>query len=202
MCGRFYLDTMHADRANLIMRYLSIRWSDSESGNSVATVKILRSFLWYAMNELIHTIQEQIDACDARTKWYMWCENDFFFWVQGWSLQSSSLIKSWVQNWVSTCVCVCACACACGWLCTLYDEFLWLHESSSLAMSALDLVAWVCAWGDCCRCIFVSYCVYCHRSVIVMIHVTKWSRFPRVCVTYFEGLWLILARARWHTPYT
>ena len=107
MCGRFYLDTMHADRANLIMRYLLIRWSDSESGNSVATVKISRSFLWYAMNELIHTIQEQIDACDARTKWYMWCENDFFFWVQGWSLQSSSLIKSWVQNWVSTCVCVC-----------------------------------------------------------------------------------------------
>ena len=45
----------------------------------LATVKISRSFLWYAMNELIHKIQEQIDACDARTKWYMWCENDFFF---------------------------------------------------------------------------------------------------------------------------
>ena len=50
------------------------------------------------MNELMHTMhvmQEQNDACDARII-------IFFFWVHGWSLQSSSLIKSWVQNRVST----------------------------------------------------------------------------------------------------
>jgi len=45
MCGRPYLDTMHIDRANLIMRYLSIRWSDMETGNTIATVRITRSFL-------------------------------------------------------------------------------------------------------------------------------------------------------------
>ena len=76
MCGQFYLDTMHADRSNLILQYLSIQWSDLEAGNTVATVRISRSFLWYAMNELVHTMQEQIDACDARTKWCMWCKNE------------------------------------------------------------------------------------------------------------------------------
>ena len=101
MCGRFYLDTMHADGANLIVRYLSIRWSDSKTKNTVA--RISRPFLCYAMNELMHTMQEQIDACNARTKWCMWCKNDFFFFlVHGWSLQTYSLIKSWVQNWEST----------------------------------------------------------------------------------------------------
>ena len=45
MCGQPYLDTMHADRANLIMRYLSIRWSDLETEYTIATVKISRSFL-------------------------------------------------------------------------------------------------------------------------------------------------------------
>ena len=100
MCGRFYLDTTHADHANLIMRYLSIRWSDSETGKTIVTIRILRSFLWYAMNELMHTIHEQINACDARTKWCMrW---KFFFLVHGWSLQTIFLIKSWVQTRVST----------------------------------------------------------------------------------------------------
>ena len=45
MCGWLYLDTMHADRANLIMRYLSIRWSDLETEHTAATVRISRSFL-------------------------------------------------------------------------------------------------------------------------------------------------------------
>ena len=94
---------MHADCANLIMWYLSIRWFDSKTENTVATVRISGSFLWYAMNELLHTMQEQINACDARTNWCMWCKNNFFFFfVHGWSLQSSSLIKSWVQNPMST----------------------------------------------------------------------------------------------------
>ena len=43
-----------------------------------------------ASHELMHIMQEQIDACDARMI--------FFFFVHGWPLQSSSLIKSWVQN--------------------------------------------------------------------------------------------------------
>ena len=44
------------------------------------------------MNELMHTMQEQIDACDAR----------MIFFVHGWSLQLSSLVKSWMQNRMST----------------------------------------------------------------------------------------------------
>ena len=80
-------------------------------------------------------------------------------------------------------------------------HFVWL------AMSAFDLMAWVCALVDCCRCIFVSYCVHGHRCVIVPILVTKWHQFPYVCITYqlaecFEGLWLILAQACWHVLYT
>ena len=57
MRGQLYLDTMHADRTNLIMRYLSIRRSDLETRHTVATVRISRSFSWYAMNELMHVIQ-------------------------------------------------------------------------------------------------------------------------------------------------
>ena len=34
MHGRLYLNTMHVDRANLIIRYLSIQWSDSIVDNS------------------------------------------------------------------------------------------------------------------------------------------------------------------------
>ena len=62
MCGQFYLDTMHVDCANLVIQYLSIWWSDLETEHTVATVRISRSFLWYAMNELMHIMQEQIDA--------------------------------------------------------------------------------------------------------------------------------------------
>ena len=77
---------------NLIMRYLSIRWSNLETGHTIITVRISRSFLWYAMNELIHVMQRQIDACNAI----------MIFGVYRWSFKSFSLIKSWVQNWVST----------------------------------------------------------------------------------------------------
>ena len=44
--------------------------------------------------KLMHLMREQNNACDARMIF-------FFFFVHGWSLQSSSLIKSWVQNQVS-----------------------------------------------------------------------------------------------------
>ena len=71
MCGRLYLDTMHVDHANLIMRYLSIWWFDLETGNTVAIVRTSISFLCYAMNELMHIMQEQIDAGNARTNWCM-----------------------------------------------------------------------------------------------------------------------------------
>ena len=67
MCGRFYLDIMHVDRVNLIMRYLLIQWSNSETGNTVAIIRTSRSFLWYGMNELMHIMQRQNDAGNART---------------------------------------------------------------------------------------------------------------------------------------
>ena len=64
MCGRLYLDTMHVDRANLIIGYLSIWWSDLKTGNTVAIVRISRSFLWYAINELMNVMQRQNHACN------------------------------------------------------------------------------------------------------------------------------------------
>ena len=48
---------MHANHENLIMWYLSIRQSNFGIGYTVAIVKISRSFLWYAINELMHVIQ-------------------------------------------------------------------------------------------------------------------------------------------------
>ena len=56
---------MQVDHANLIMQYLSIQWFDLETGHTVATVRISKSFLWYAMNDLMHVMQRQIDACNA-----------------------------------------------------------------------------------------------------------------------------------------
>ena len=44
MHGQLYLDKMYVNCANLIMRYLSIRRSDLETGHTVATVRISRSF--------------------------------------------------------------------------------------------------------------------------------------------------------------
>ena len=67
MCGQPYLDTMHVEHGNLIMRYLLIQWSNLETRNTVVTIRTSRSFLWYAMNELMHVIQRQIDASNART---------------------------------------------------------------------------------------------------------------------------------------
>ena len=82
MRDRLYLDTMHVDRANLIMRYFSIWRSDLKTEHIVVTVRILRSFLWYAMNVLKHVMQS-------------W----FLGYMDG---HSNHLIKSWVQNRVST----------------------------------------------------------------------------------------------------
>ena len=84
MCGRLYLDTMHVDCANLIMRYLLIRWSDLESRHTITIIRTSRSFLWYAMDELMHVMQGQIDACNAI----------MILGVHGWSFKSFSLIKS------------------------------------------------------------------------------------------------------------
>ena len=57
MHGRLYLDTMHADHVNLIMRYLSIRWFDLEIEHTITTVRSSRLFLQYAMNELTYVMQ-------------------------------------------------------------------------------------------------------------------------------------------------
>ena len=76
------------------------------------------------------------------------------------------------------------CLHVCGWICTLYDGLSWLCKRPSLVIRGLDLVVWVCAQGDCYRCIFMLYCVHHHRSVIVLIHVIKWHWFPCVCDAY------------------
>ena len=102
MCGQLFLDTMHMDHANLIMQYLSIWWSDLKIGNTVATIRISRSFSWYVINDMMHVMQRQNDVCNARTEWCKW----WFFFVHGWLFESFSLIKSWVQNQVSTPSCV------------------------------------------------------------------------------------------------
>ena len=70
----------------------------------------------------------------------------------------------------------------CGWLCTFYDGLLWLHEWPSLVMKALDVVVWVCAQGNCRRCIFMLYYVHDHCGMIALIHVTKWHWFPMYAV--------------------
>ena len=57
MYGQLYIDTMHVDRTNLIMWYLLIRWSDLETKHTTMTVRTSRSFLWYAMNVLMHVMQ-------------------------------------------------------------------------------------------------------------------------------------------------
>ena len=90
--------------------------------------------------------------------------------------------------------------CGCGWLCTLYDGLSWLCERPFLVIRALDLVVWVCAQGDCRRCIFMLYCMHDHYDVIVSIHITKRHWFPRVCdmyqhVEHFRGLQLVMVRA-------
>ena len=56
------------------------------------------------------------------------------------------------------------------WLCTLYDGLSWLREWPSLVMRAFDLVVWVCAQGDCRRCIscyivFMIIAVWLSRSM-------------------------------------
>ena len=86
MRGWPYLNTMHTDRANLIIRYLSIRQFDLETRHTVVNVRILRSFLWYAMNKLMHVMQ----SWGILQSWYIVATVGI--------LRSFSLIKSWVQN--------------------------------------------------------------------------------------------------------
>ena len=97
---------------------------------------------------------------------------------------------------IYTYVYIYVCLFMCGWLCTLYDGLLWLRERPSLVTRALDLVVWLCIQGDCHRCILMLYCVHDHCCVIVLIHVTKWHWFPRVCDMYQCVLTLWRASAR------
>ena len=47
------------------------------------------------------------------------------------------------------------------------------QESKPLViMGALDLVVWVYAQGDCCRCLFTLHCGHDHCGVIISIHVS------------------------------
>ena len=65
MCGRLYLDTMHVDRASWSCDIFQSDGPIWKPKNTVVTIRISRSFLWYAMKELMHVMQEQIDACKA-----------------------------------------------------------------------------------------------------------------------------------------
>ena len=86
MRGRLYLNTMHTNRANLIIQYLLIRRFDLETRHIAVNVRILRSFLWYAMNKLMHVMQ----SWGILQSWYIVATVGI--------LRSFSLIKSWVQN--------------------------------------------------------------------------------------------------------
>ena len=81
------------------------------------------------------------------------------------------------------CVCVCVCVCVCARVCARMHMFVGDHafcmmdshgqESNPLViMGALDLVVWVCAQGDCRRCIFTLHCGHDHCGVIISIHVS------------------------------
>ena len=59
---------MHADCENLILWYLSIRWSDLGIEHIVAIVRVSRSFLWHVMNDLMHKMQ----------LWFLGIQNDHF----------------------------------------------------------------------------------------------------------------------------
>ena len=48
---------MHVDRENLIFWYLLIQRSDLGIGHTLATIRISRLFLWYAMDDLMHVMQ-------------------------------------------------------------------------------------------------------------------------------------------------
>ena len=49
--------TMHVDREHFILWYLSIWRFDLGIGHAIATIRISRLFLWYAMNDLMHVMQ-------------------------------------------------------------------------------------------------------------------------------------------------
>ena len=51
------------------------------TGHTVITVRISRSFLWYAMNELMHVMQEQIDAMQSWSLGHMEGYPSHFPWL-------------------------------------------------------------------------------------------------------------------------
>ena len=65
--------TMHVDHENLISWYLSIRRFNLKTGHTIATIRISRSFLWYAMNELMYVMQSwflgYMDGHSSRLPW-------------------------------------------------------------------------------------------------------------------------------------
>ena len=85
-----YLDIIHVDRANLIMWYLSIWWFNLETGHTIATVRTLRSFLWYVMNDITHVMQSwflgYMDSHSSHSPWLnhvckIECLHTLFFYV-------------------------------------------------------------------------------------------------------------------------
>ena len=121
----------------------------------------------------------------------------FTFLVPCWAIP----LERWQCLFYFPTLCVCSCVRACACAC-VGDRAICMMDSHGYAndplqiMIALDLVVWVCTQVDCCGCTFMLYCVHDHRSMIVLIHLTKWYWFPRVCDTHqhawcFERLWLV-----------
>ena len=64
----------------------------------------------------------------------------------------------------------------------IYVFALCMMNTWSVGVIALGVQ--VCDQGLCCRCIFVSHCVYDYHNVIASIHVSQWHWFPYVYDTH------------------
>ena len=96
--------TMHVDRANLIMWYLSIRRSDLELGHTVITVRISRSFLYYAMNELMHVMQlwffGYMNGHSSHLPWLNYgCKIEYLQLPPDFEMGSCIIVVSWHTQW-------------------------------------------------------------------------------------------------------
>ena len=85
---------MHANHANLIMQYISIWQFDAEIRYIVATVRISRSFLWYAINELMHVMKLWFFQAKHR-KW----SNVWSDWTDLWSRCRRCTMCSLARVW-------------------------------------------------------------------------------------------------------
>ena len=68
--------------------------------------------------------------------------------------------------------------------------------SNHQRMNLHQALMWVCALGNCCRCIFMLYCVHGHQDVIISIHVI-WVTLLSSCMRH-TSICLMLWRVSAH----